>query len=722
MFRRLTVLILSTLVLLTISATAASAAPPAAIGQVPQGFPSELTRFVGGTPGFLDGAWFTDQECKDKGGNVSSYINEVMYQEPRLLYWSMPPAARLKFWGENPPPGAENKEPPGLPKTFPAVHGADNPFRVAFNYCADELKEWTNPAANAWGFTWAAAPDPESVERMKSYAGAGDNTALIKQFTNACADSASPYCQKAFFVDCVRVAMNPEKKERCHRWNDSMANFFAGLQKFISDNTGWLESIGEFLGVLGPPLLAAGKVTVDAFVSVLLKPLKVLKFVVDPADAVDDMANALHKSAVEFTTKVLQGLAGVGNFDPASPWFLQTYAASTGLGLLVMSFMAILMIVRTASGGGGRDDLQEALVKHLPMGMFLAVFSPAIAAVLVEAVNGLTNGIAAWDSQYLTNAVAKLTLLGGITGSVLPGGAVVGVVIFGLMVMGTFAVFVGLVMQSIALPLSGLVAGIAWGMLVHPRWRRKALRPPLAFLGVLLSKPLLFFLLGAIFALIDGNLSEPAMLAGGIPLLTQLTLVICALAIVGFAPFSLLKHAPLLPTAADSHDSQSSPGFGTAAVVGAGVGAMERHQAGRGREQDDDRGGGAQRSIQQTYSQRKQGNQQQQPRTNSPVSGGGKSAGATGSGRTGVGGMAKQQVAGAAVSGGTSTGGTVGSGAVTKAATGTTAGASKAGAASGAAAGLPGLAAQLGVAGVNKARQSAHTRHVPEVDDEATKE
>jgi hypothetical protein len=726
MFQRLIVLFMTIAALMAFSAPAALAQPPATIGQVPPGFPSELKQYVGGTKEFLDAPWFHGA-CKDRGGDVGAYINAVMFQEPRLLYWSTPPEARKAFWITDPlniPPNIDvNKEPPNLPKTFPAVVEGREAYtlRAGSRYCADTLKQWTNPATNAWGFTWASAPDAESLEAMKKHA----STYLedtIDKFTNACGEGNAPYCQKAFFLDCSRTAMNPEKKQDCIDWNFSVAQLFTGLTKFIDDNTSWLEKIGQFFGMVGEAIWTGGKVIVEAFIGIVKFAINVVKFIANPGDAIDDMANSLHGSAVDFTTKVLQGLAGIGNFDPSSPWFLTTYAASTGLGLVVMAFMAILMIARTASGGGGREDLQEALVKHLPIGVFLMVFAPAIGAVLGEAVNGLTNGIAAWDAGFLTNAVAKLALLGSVTSALIPGGAFIGLLLFLLMVIGAFAVFVGLAMQSIALPLSAVVAGLAWGMWVHPKWRRKALKVPLTYVGVLFSKPLLFFLLGVIFALIDGNLSEPAMKAGGIPLLTQIVLVIVALIVAGFAPFSLLKYAPLLPTAADSHDSQPSPGFGTSAVVGAAVGGGGRGAGGGGGGSQPAAstggGDGGQHSIQQTYSQQQnKPNEQPQPRTSSPVTAG------TGGSGGGAGQQAgQQQVGKAAATSGAGTGAATTTAAGTAGTAGTAAATVGTGVATGGMSVVAQAGAQVGAAAINKTRQAAHNRHLPELDDDATRE
>ena len=716
MFRRLTVLCGTVMALLLALAPAALAQPPT-IGKIPQGFPPDLVKYVGGTKEFREGPWYGTPECKDKGGDLSLYLNEVMKVESRLLYWATKPSERVKFWPDQNSADV-NKEPPELPATFPAVFGPNHSFNVAFRYCADEIREWTNAASNTWGLTWATKPDAESLERMKPFA-AGDSD-LVKKFSDACSEATSSYCQKAFFVDCGRVVMVPEKKERCILWNESIANFFRGLSQFIAENTSWLERIGQFFKILNDAGLAVNRIHIDAFASVLSVAVDIAKFVADPTGAIDELANSLHASAVDFTVRVLmEGLATVGNFDPGSPWFLATYGASTGLGLMVMALMSVLMISRTASGGGGREDLQEALFKQLPLGMFLAVFAPAIATVLNTSVRKMTSGIAAWQSDYIGSAITKLAALSDVTAVMIPGGAAVGSIMFALLIFGAGAVFVGFALQSVAMPLSGLVAGIAWGMRVHPKWRPKAARPVYTYLGLLLSKPLLYFLLGAVFALIDGNLSLPALKVGGMPLLGQIVVVIVALIVVGLAPFALLKYAPLLPTAEDSHDSQPSSGFGTAAVVGAGMGAFERHQhsrsAGKDKDSKSEQGGG--HSIAQTYSagQKPQARQQPAAAQASGAGSGGKAGSSAGT-KAGTSGFPQMKGSLTDLGTGSGSGGATpgagkpgaAAGAGGKAPAGTSAQASQAGSAAGGAMGPIGIAAQAALAAGNKMRQGAH--------------
>lgn len=715
MIRRLATFCLTVMALLAVFAPAAVADPSPPAGNLPPGFPVELRQYVAGTPEFAAGPWFHDPTCAEHGGNVGMYVNAVMAVEPRLLYWSASPDARKQFWstGGSPNPNADpNREPPNLPPTFPASAADRAAYAMPTDAgaCADTMRSWGNPANNAWGFTWVSAADPDTVELMKKQPPTYPADLPVAQFTNACGDQKSPYCAKAFFVDCSRVVMSPDQHPECQRWDVAVAHLFSGMAAYIANNTTWQDKLAQFFGLVGTSFALQGKMFLDGFntlISPVTTAVRAAQFIANPASAVDDLANSLHDAVTGFTTVVLQGLASVGNFDPASPWFLATYAAGAGIGLVVMAFMSILMILRTVNGGGGREDLQQALFRHLPLGVFLAVFAPAIAAVLTDTVQQLTNGIAAWDAGYLADAIIKVTnMLAGVTVALLPGGSILGIILFLLTIIGTFLLFIGLAMQSIALPLAGVVAGIGWGMWVHPKWRPKALRVPMTFLGVLFSKALLFFLLGVIFAMISGTLSEPAVKVGGLPLLTQMITVAVAFIVMGLAPFSLLKHAPLLPTAADSHDNKSAPGFGTAAVVGAGMGALDSHVRSRGAGNQGSGGEGGQHRIQQTYSQQQQGQSRQPPQQRTAPAGSGSGA------NTGGGSAAAAATRGGGAGAGAARGGA--------AAAGTTGGAAATGAAAGALGPL-GVAAQIGVAAANKARQAAHDRHAVDVNDDVIK-
>lgn len=262
-------------------------------------------------------------------------------------------------------------------------------------------------------------------------------------------------------------------------------------------------------------------------------------FVDDPATAVDDVANAVHSSAFDLLDKVLGGLRTVGDTNPASPEFLRQYAAAAGIGLVLMAFMAILAIVHGMRNGAGRDDLRESLLKYLPLAAFLILFSPAAGVLVATTANAATEGIATWGAGSIDQVKQKLEALRGITADDLPGGTFVGLLVFGLLVICALGLFIVLAAQEIGLAAAGVVTGMAWGMLVHPRWRRAAWRAPGVWVGLVAAKPVLFLVLTALFGMVGGS----GAAGGGVEGLTRLCLLAVAMLIACAVPVVLTRKA-----------------------------------------------------------------------------------------------------------------------------------------------------------------------------------
>lgn len=263
-------------------------------------------------------------------------------------------------------------------------------------------------------------------------------------------------------------------------------------------------------------------------------------FVTDPTTPVDDLANAVHASAFDLLKQVIGGLRTPEKIDPASAGFLNQYAGAAGLGLVVMAFLAVVAVAHSMRGGGGREDLRESLFKYLPLAVFLMVFSPAIGVVLGGVANAATNGIAQWGAGTVEATNAKIDALAGITADKLPGGTFVGLLVSALIVIGALGVFLVLAVQKIGMPVAGLVAGVAWGMLVHPQWRPKALRAPGLWAGLMFVKPVLFLVLAAAFGAFGaaGGANE------GVAGLVRLCLLAVALLITAAAPVALVRKFP----------------------------------------------------------------------------------------------------------------------------------------------------------------------------------
>jgi hypothetical protein len=203
-----------------------------------------------------------------------------------------------------------------------------------------------------------------------------------------------------------------------------------------------------------------------------------------------------------------------------------------------------------------------------------------------ELSNGVVGMLGTTTDEVITNISS---VLGPLTDSTLVGGAIAAIVGFGLMFLGAMSMFFGFLMHAAALPLLAIVSAIAFGMWVHPVWRKKALRPVMTFLGVVFSKPLLLLLLGGIFSVINTAAEGSVADDGELESLGQLSLIAVCFVLIGLAPFSLLKYGPVLPTSAESADFGSS-GSSAGQTIGSSAGMYQMAAAGGGGAGDHNRG------------------------------------------------------------------------------------------------------------------------------------
>lgn len=293
------------------------------------------------------------------------------------------------------------------------------------------------------------------------------------------------------------------------------------------------------------------------------------EFVTDPSTPLDDLANSVHTSAFDLVKQVLDGLGEQGNLSPASPGFLTQYAAAAGLGLVVVAFSAVFAVAH-GMRRGGRDDLRESVFKYLPLAVFLITFSPAIGVLVTNVANAATNGIVDWGATTIGRTGSKVDALAGITADKLPGGTVVGLIVSALIVVGALGVFLVLALEKIGLPVAGIIAGISWGMLVHPVWRLKALRVPGLWLGLVFTKPFLFLLLAAAF----GAFGAADGTSTGVTGLIQLCLLVITLLLSSAVPVVLLRK---LPSAAGGSAARATPSSSApVGVRGPAVASLER--------------------------------------------------------------------------------------------------------------------------------------------------
>ncbi|QCB51806.1 hypothetical protein E5720_17560 [Rhodococcus sp. PAMC28707] len=588
---------------LAVAAPVPAPEPGAVTGQqaatkLPAHFPDDLKKFIGGTEEFKNGPWFTGN-CREQGGDLGLYISQALSNENRLMYWTasdedkvdMVGGATMKAGSESAALGtvdtakktvADGTEPPegALPTVFPA---GDTSFHPPTGTCAGDLTRWGIKEWSTWGFAWAQAPDADSLTAIKELP--GTDAVPGAAWSDPCsAGSGDQYCMHAFFVDCAKA--NAERDVRqCQDWNLSIGRMFAGTANWIDQNTGVIDRAKDTLGkvIESTPQYQLGKAYIQAWSWAGDKAGDVVDFVSDPSTVIDDWVNATKSSALSTTDAVLRGLNSTGDFDPTASWFLTWYALSTGLGILVMSFAVLLAIARSRHKGSP-SELVSNVFGYLPAGIVMMLFSTTGAQLLLELAKALTDGITAASGSTVTEMVDNIyNTVGEINSETLVGGNVVGLIFFGLLLLGAMSVYLGLLMHQIGLPLAACIAGIGYGMWVHPTWRVKALRPVMTFAGIVLSKPLLFLLISVVLAGANNALLSGGGGSGDLTSLGALALVGASMVVVGLAPWGLLKWAPLLPTKADSEGFGSGGGSVAGGVIGgAGSSAIFRGRSGGG--------------------------------------------------------------------------------------------------------------------------------------------
>ncbi|WP_405132968.1 hypothetical protein [Nocardia sp. NBC_01388] len=550
---------------------------PVSAGSLPDGFPTDLRQFIANTDEFKT-AWFSGT-CASRGGDVGAYVNAVMPVEDRLMYWTSDDTQKAQLLGaDSTVPGrgsevqtliSQHDEPPKdmLPKVFPA---GDPNYRMPAPACADDLKRWSGrTASNAWGFDWATHPDDQSMSAIRTQL--GDQKVPDQVWTDPC-HVGFAYCAHAYFLDCTHSDPATGDQTQCLVWNRAVGKLFGGTANWLDKNTSLSDRIQNGVDSVIGQQYAGGAAIVSAFGWLWHAGAATWRFIDNPQSVIDDWANSSKDSAVQLSSRVLDGLSSVGKFDPNADWFLHWYAMSTGIGVIVMGAMTLFALWRAAAKGETIKTISADLFGYMPAGVLLMLFAPMFATLLVSVANDGSDAITHASGPDMGQMITNLQLFTGkLTASNLAGGVIVGLILFLLLIAGALAVYFGLLMHQVALPMLAVASGIGFGMWVHPQWRKKALRPVLLFIAIVFSKPLLFLLLATMTGLLNTALTGSGGDQQQLGSLGQLCLVVVAFLVVGLAPWTLLRYAPLLPSRSDAAGFGQSGSLMAGAVGGAGT-------------------------------------------------------------------------------------------------------------------------------------------------------
>ncbi|QTJ71400.1 hypothetical protein HYG77_38880 (plasmid) [Rhodococcus sp. ZPP] len=547
-----------------------TAAAPVDGASLPQGFPADLRQFVAGTDEFRAGPWFSGP-CASKGGDLGAYINTAFGQEDRLLWWSDP---------ENQNSGVEPAH-GDLPRVFPYD---DTAYKMPEGTCADDVKSWATPSSsNPWGFTWATEPDRASVDAM--VASASERGDVPPQaWSTPCkmdGDKTGMFCAHAFFVDCSKTD-GFNSSSQCQGWNRAVGTLFGGTANWINQNTSFADVLGDRF--TSTDMFQAGKWVLN-FDMALAKGVinaagGMVDFAANPSGFAGKWANDFKAGAVDMSTKTLESMTCSHSFDPTAPWFRSLYATSMAFGFLVMAIMAVATVVRSGHKGSPKE-LAESLFQYLPISIFVATFVPGLAWFILSITEAGADVLAGFLGQSTGTIVANVNTFGGATADNFFGGAVGGMILFLGLVVAALMLWLGMQIHQYGMPLSLVAAGLSLFMLMHPKYRKKALAPLFVFLALALSVPVLFLLLAVIFGTANAVWGSEGDTAIGMA--SQVLFVALGMALAALAPWGLLKWAPVLPTRADSEDIGSpGPGVGSEIVGAAGNYMMYQRGGGGG--------------------------------------------------------------------------------------------------------------------------------------------
>lgn len=342
----------------------------------------------------------------------------------------------------------------------------------------------------------------------------------------------------------------------------------------------------------------------DIFMGAIGGAIAVVKFIADPKTALDNLANDFKDQSVEGTKQVLNTLTSVTGLDANSKEYRGVWAAFAGVGVVVMTFMMLMLFKRYGEGKVSDDSFGTSMMYYLPGGFLLAIFGPGLMGLAQKWSSGLTDGASGWAAGAINNFITVVAGFGAMQ-STDWFGSVLAVILFGILLLGAFGLLVFLLLSPFFMGFAGLAVAILWGLALVP-----SLRPRLAKVGsvvllMIFMKPIVFVLLGGVFSIVAAT---PAFKEGTDDMLVNVGSLAATgiiLLMVTFSPALLFKFMPVL----DADDVPSGDGGaalagGVAGAVTGGAGRafsnLQQNGRARRRAAADSHGGGGQASSAQS--------------------------------------------------------------------------------------------------------------------------
>lgn len=271
------------------------------------------------------------------------------------------------------------------------------------------------------------------------------------------------------------------------------------------------------------------------------------------SDPLGNTYKALNDAVVGLTRGLFPAMGKLVTPDLSAGWFVHAYAVSFAAAILVMALIIMTMTVHVARGEVAGRDMADSLGFYGPVFMVGAAFGPVIGGQIVKLIGATNSDIIRWGFGTATGAMVKnmVAIWGDANPAQLAGGVLVAIV---LLLLGLVALLMTVAMQVVLLVLvylGGVVfpLGLVW--LIDPTRRKMGSRLMWGILAVLLSQPLLFFLMGTVMQFVASGMGAFDLGSDfSMKNLVTLGAAIVAMFIAALSPLLLGRFAPIIPTAA----------------------------------------------------------------------------------------------------------------------------------------------------------------------------
>ena len=291
----------------------------------------------------------------------------------------------------------------------------------------------------------------------------------------------------------------------------------------------------------------------------------------NPSSQIAKFVNQLKKDGVGAISEAIKLMNSAFSFEADADWFRSTYAAATGVGLLLLAGNFVVGITRAARGNLPASEAFGCLGASLLLGLAGLLFTPALAYTVSTVVDAAGDGVATLvgaSQDSLTGSLLNPTT--AMTTDSTPLGWMGTILVFVLCFIAGVMLMLSLAAQLVTAYFSAVALGVMWGFATSEKGRERLKRVGAFFLSALIAKPVILFFLwvamkisAAYSATVDGWSENP------MGTLMRVNLSLIAVLMVAVSPAWVAK---FIPVAGGASGGFSRGGFLSGGVAGGAVG------------------------------------------------------------------------------------------------------------------------------------------------------